>query len=179
MRPADPAHAAALAAIHAAAFPPATAWDAQAFAGQLASPWVFGLIDAAGALILARVAADEAEILTLAVVPSARRRGLATALVGRAMRQAATRGASAMFLEVAETNVAALSLYAGMGFRPAGRRPRYYPDGVDALVLKAPINSCRGLACPLSIRPEDYSRTHAIVDRGGAEKSVRSLPHTT
>ncbi|MGA9867992.1 MAG: GNAT family N-acetyltransferase, partial [Acetobacteraceae bacterium] len=141
MRSAYPAHAAALAAIHAAAFPPATAWDEQAFAGQLASPGVFGWVASAGALILARVAADEAEILTLAVVPWARRRGLAKALVGRAMWQAAKLGASVMFLEVAETNVAALSLYTGIGFRPAGRRKRYYADGMDALLLKAIINS--------------------------------------
>ncbi len=141
MRPAHPADAPALAAIHAAAFPQATAWDAGAFAGQLALPRVFGLVDSAGALILARVAADEAEILTLAVVPPARRRGLATALVGRAMQQAATLGASTMFLEVAETNMAARLLYAGMGFCPAGRRERYYADGVDALLLRAIIVS--------------------------------------
>ena len=140
MIPAHPSHAAALAAIHAAAFPPASAWDAPAFAAQLAAPGVFSLIQPEGALIVARVAADEAEILTLAVIPSSRRRGFGAALVREAARRAAALGATSLFLEVAETNVAALALYAGAGFRPVGRRPRYYPDGADALTLRLRIN---------------------------------------
>jgi hypothetical protein len=58
-----------MAAIHAAAFAPADAWSAEVFDLQLAMPNIFGLLHQKGGLILARVAADEAEILTLAVVP--------------------------------------------------------------------------------------------------------------
>ncbi|MEO9191617.1 MAG: GNAT family N-acetyltransferase [Acetobacteraceae bacterium] len=139
MIPAHPSHAAALAAIHAASFPAASAWDAASFAAQLALPGVFGLIHPEGALVVGRVAADEAEILTLAVIPSARRRGLGAALVRAAMLAAGAEGAATMFLEVAASNNAGRALYAAVGFRSVGRRRRYYPDGGDAMVLEATI----------------------------------------
>lgn len=135
--PARPVHAAWMAAIHAAAFPPPEAWGADALALQLGAPGAFGFLDARGGLVLARAAADEAEILTLAVAPFGRRRGVARGLLRAAMAEAARRGAAAMFLEVSTGNEAARALYAGRGFREAGRRARYYPDGADALVLRA------------------------------------------
>ncbi len=141
---AAPAHAPALAAIHAAAYPPheehpGEAWPAAAFAAQLASPGSFGLIELAGGLILARVAADEAEILTLAVAPAARRRGLARGLLEGAVALAGMRGAAAMYLEVSEVNTAARSLYETSAFLAIGRRRRYYPDGSDALLMRRNI----------------------------------------
>jgi ribosomal-protein-alanine N-acetyltransferase len=136
---ASPAHAGALAAIHAASFPPGERWGPDAFALQLALPGVFALLDPAGALILARVAADEAEILTLAVAPGARRQGRARALLAEAAAIAAAAGARALFLEVSEANAAARALYESSAFALAGRRPRYYPDGSDALVLRREI----------------------------------------
>jgi ribosomal-protein-alanine N-acetyltransferase len=57
-------------------------------------------------------------------------------LLAGAMAQAASLGATAMFLEVSERNEAARALYAAAGFVPAGRRRRYYADGTDALVLR-------------------------------------------
>ena len=86
------------------------------------------------------MAADEAEILTIAVAPAAHRQGIGAALLAAAMAQAALRGAAAMFLEVAEGNAAARALYAAAGFRQSGRRRRYYPDGADALVLRRSLN---------------------------------------
>ncbi len=135
--PADGAHAAVLAAIHAAAFAAAEAWGADAMRLQLALPGCFGWLrpDAAG-FVLARVAADEAELLTLAVLPAARRRGLGAALLAAAAREAARRGARALFLEVADGNAGAQALYGAAGFAPVGRRSRYYPGGADALVLR-------------------------------------------
>jgi [ribosomal protein S18]-alanine N-acetyltransferase len=133
------AHAAALAAIHAASFPPASSWGADAMALQLGLPGAFGFIDARGGIVLARVAADEAEILTLAVTPEARRQGLGAALLRRAMDEAAARSAGAMFLEVGEKNAPARALYATAGFAQIGRRRHYYPDGEDALVLRATL----------------------------------------
>ncbi len=140
MTPAQPLHAEAMAAIHAAAFCPAERWDGPAFAGQLGSPGVFGLIHPDGGVVLARVAADEAEILTLAVTPAAQRRGLGTALLRAGMREAAARGAATVFLEVSASNAPARALYAAAGFRSVGCRRRYYPDGGDAIVLEATIN---------------------------------------
>ena len=88
-----PAHADALAAIHAAAFRGQEAWSASVFAGQLALPGSFALLDPAGGMVLARVIAEEAEILTLAVVPQARRGGVARRLLAGAMQRAAAAGA--------------------------------------------------------------------------------------
>ncbi|MDE2199943.1 MAG: GNAT family N-acetyltransferase [Rhodospirillales bacterium] len=135
MMVAQAGHAPAMAAIHAASFPPPERWGVDAMALQLGQPGAFGLIDPAGGFLLARVAADEAEILTVAVAPEARRKGLARALLEAAAGTAASRGARRLFLEVATTNAAARALYAGCGFAEIGRRPRYYPGGGDALVL--------------------------------------------
>jgi ribosomal-protein-alanine N-acetyltransferase len=139
MVPASAAHAAAMATMHAACFPPEARWGADAMALQLGLPGAFGFIDARGGFVLARVAADEAEILTLAVLPAVRRGGVARALLRRAVAAAADAGAASLFLEVAEGNAAARALYAAEGFCPVGRRRRYYPGGGDALVLRRMI----------------------------------------
>jgi len=125
-----------MAAVHAAAMPVGEVWEAAAFALQLTLPGAFGLLDSRGGMVLARVAADEAEILALAVVPAARRQGLGAALLAAAEARAAGHGAGTMYLEVAERNAAARALYAHAGYAFAGRRRGYYRDGGDALVLK-------------------------------------------
>jgi ribosomal-protein-alanine N-acetyltransferase len=128
--------AARLAALHAAAFD--TPWDAAAFAGLLDQAGVFA-VETADGFILMRVVADEAEILTLAVHPEARGRGQGAQLVSEGVSAAAARGAERVFLEVADDNASARSLYARSGFVEAGRRRAYYsrPDGsrADALLL--------------------------------------------
>jgi len=133
--PAGPAHPTAMAAIHAAAFAGGEAWNAAIMAAQLSLPGTFGLIDESGGMILARAVADEAEILTLAVDPAARRRGLGRELVREAARIAVARGAARLLLEVSAANQPARALYAGLGFVQAGRRRRYYVNGSDALIL--------------------------------------------
>ena len=136
LEPAGVAHATAMAAIHLAAFPPSEAWGIDAIALQLVLPGAFGWLDQRGGMILARVAADEVEVLTLAVAPEARLQGVGTSLLDAAMTLAGSRGARTAFLEVSEANTAARALYARAGFTPAGRRPRYYADGTDALLLR-------------------------------------------
>jgi ribosomal-protein-alanine N-acetyltransferase len=136
LEPAAIAHAAAMAAIHRTAFPRGEAWGTDAIALQLALPGVIGWLDRRGGMILARVAADEVEVLTLAVAPAARRQGLGTRLLDAAMTLATSRGARVAFLEVSIGNGAARTLYARAGFTPTGRRPHYYADGTDALVLR-------------------------------------------
>lgn len=125
-----------LAERHAAAF--SAPWDAPAFEALLDQTGVFVIEEPEG-FILLRAVADEAEVLTLAVRPSARRRGLGSRLVSEGAIAAASRGATRLFLEVADDNAAALALYARAGFVEAGRRPDYYtrPDGgrQDALIL--------------------------------------------
>lgn len=135
-RPATAADAPLLAAIHAAAFPPGERWDEAALGTLLALPGAFAVLLGEDGFALARAAAGEAEVLTLAVRPERRRLGLGAALLAGTVAGAAARGAEALFLEVSERNGAARALYAGAGFAEVGRRRRYYADGADALVLR-------------------------------------------
>lgn len=81
------------------------------------------------------LAADVADLTRVAVAPTARRRGLGTALLGWAVQEAATAGAERVVLEVAATNEPAVRLYAAAGFTEVARRSRYYRAGVDAVVM--------------------------------------------
>ncbi len=90
--------------------------------------------------VLARVVAEQAEILTLAVHPDARRRGEGRALIHEAEALAQARGAKQMFLEVRDDNTAAKALYESAGYVSAGYRKNYYQaagrQGSSAIVLK-------------------------------------------
>ena len=127
-----------LAAIHAACFP--DAWNTRALAELLATPGTFAVSSSDG-FILARTAAGEAEVLTIAVSPAGRRTGLGRILVREAASHAQQSGAQTMFLEVAISNTAARALYAGLGFTEAGRRKGYYARSgaapEDALILRS------------------------------------------
>jgi ribosomal-protein-alanine N-acetyltransferase len=103
---------------------------------MLRMPGGFGLWRPGAGFVLVRAIAGEAEILTLAVLPEARRQGLGQGLMAAALARAAARGAAAMLLEVATDNAPAQALYASLGFAKVGRRRRYYADGRDALVLR-------------------------------------------
>ena len=146
LRPASQADAAAMAQVHAASF--AAGWSAAEIRRFAADPGGFALVaddagEAAG-FILCRVVAGEAEVLTLAVRPELRRRGLAMALREAALALAAPT-AGAMLLEVAADNPGALALYARAGFRTVGRRAGYYArtgaPAVDAIVMRRVLNS--------------------------------------
>jgi ribosomal-protein-alanine N-acetyltransferase len=140
IQPASQAHVPALAAIHAAAFPPNEVWGEDAISLQLALPGGFGWLDERGGMLLGRVTVDEAEVLTLAVAPHVRRQGIASLLMGAACKETLLRGGRSIFLEVAEGNVPARNLYARFGFIEVGLRPRYYPNQADALVLRMNIS---------------------------------------
>jgi ribosomal-protein-alanine N-acetyltransferase len=124
-----------LAALHAACFE--RAWDAATLSEMLAGPGTFAFAHPDG-FVLARAAADEAEILTLAVRPSARGKGLGRVLLQAAIKKAHALGAATMFLEVGVDNPHALALYAGLGFAKVGTRKAYF-EGRDALVLRLPL----------------------------------------
>ena len=87
--------------------------------------------------VLSRLAADEAEILTIAVDAAHQGRGVGRALLSENLRQAANAGAKAMFLEVAKDNGAALALYERFGFVKVGERAGYYrrADGTRATAI--------------------------------------------
>lgn len=80
---------------------------------------------------------DCADVMTLAVQPSARRRGVATRLLGALLAEAVGRGLPEVLLEVRADNEAALELYRRSGFVPIARRRGYYRGRVDGLVLRA------------------------------------------
>lgn len=129
----------ALAALHARAFTDAPRpWTAAEFAAFLAEPSTVFVSRPEG-FALGRVAGPEAELLTLAVEPAARRRGIGAALVAAFEAESAARGASEALLEVATTNAPARALYARLGYAQAGRRAGYYRRAgappIDALVL--------------------------------------------
>jgi ribosomal-protein-alanine N-acetyltransferase len=90
--------------------------------------------------IMSRQAADEAEILSVAVARSAQGRGLARQLLALHLRRLAGMGARAVFLEVDEYNAPAIKLYERAGFHEVARRPNYYPaasgNTASALVLR-------------------------------------------
>jgi len=146
LRVADREDVAILAAVHAVAFE--QPWPPEAFAELFASPGVFALAvtdDVPIGLILMRAVAGEAEVLTLAVAPTHRRRGAARALLVAGLELASGLGAAAAFLEVAADNGGALDLYRAAGFGAVGRRAGYYArqegPAADALVLRRALNS--------------------------------------
>ena len=112
-----------------------TTWNAAALEQVLAVPGDFALLahtsERAAGFVLARAAADECEILWIVVGPSWRRKGLGRRLLRAALCHAAGAGASAAYLEVAETNRAAAALYRAEGFRACGRRAAYYRNAED------------------------------------------------
>lgn len=133
-----------LAQLHAKAFEERRAWSAEEFASLLQHQGAI-LRGDYRAFALLRVVADEAEVLTLATDPAHRRRGLARSALRDAEIAAAHAGCQYVFLEVAEDNFAALSLYEQTGYAPVGRRPDYYTTQggkpVAALVLRKSLVS--------------------------------------
>ena len=86
--------------------------------------------------ILSRMAAGEAEILSVAIAQRQRGRGFSQPLLDLHLRRLAGLGTRAVFLEVDEHNAAARALYRRAGFRDVGRRRSYYQSGASALVLR-------------------------------------------
>lgn len=128
-----------MAALERVSFPqPWTAVQLDSELRQLTSSGVVAEDGGAGILgyALFRSVLDEAELLRLAVVADRRRQGLATALVEHGLDELREAGCVAAFLEVREDNPAGIAFYERTGWHLAGRRPRYYPDGADALLYR-------------------------------------------
>jgi ribosomal-protein-alanine acetyltransferase len=140
-----------LAEIHAASFH--RGWSAPEIEAMLVQDRMIALVGRRGSFfgsrravgfLLVRTAGDEAEVLTLAVAPAHRRRGIGRLLMDEAMRRLYADRVRALFLEVAEDNAAAIALYRRLGFHKAGNRPNYYAGAgaapVTALVMRADIS---------------------------------------
>ncbi len=140
----------ALAAIHAACFQ--REWDADALVALMLDPMVSCLVARRAnvwgtkspiGFLLTRAAADEAEILTIAIDPNHRGRGIARRLIDTAFRRLYRDRITSVFLEVDAGNMPALALYARLGFVKVGERKGYYAGGstpgASALVMRADL----------------------------------------
>jgi ribosomal-protein-alanine N-acetyltransferase len=131
INPAGGHHVSALADLHASLFPDAP-WNAASFKELLAHPGAVAFVARASkpravvGFIVGRLAADEAEILTLGVARDRQHAGIGSLLVETFCRAAKVRGACQLHLEVAADNGAARALYHRFGFRETGRRAGYY-----------------------------------------------------
>nr|WP_111302014.1 GNAT family N-acetyltransferase [Paracoccus saliphilus] len=130
----------ALADLHARCFLRPAPWTTEAFAGILAGRGTFLLAEPQG-FLLGRALAGEAELLTLAVAPEARRHGLGRCLVARFQDECRARDVEDAFLEVAEDNLAARQLYRSLGWLEAGIRRRYYGPATDAVVMRLTLHA--------------------------------------
>lgn len=142
VRPLGADAAPALAPLHAGAF--ARGWSVLEFQQLLSARGTVcdGLMRGARPVgfALSRVAADEAELLTIVLAPSERGRGGGGRLLDAHLRRLVLAGAKSLFLEVEEANSPALALYRRRGFREVGRREAYYRGAngrtASALVLR-------------------------------------------
>lgn len=130
-----------MAALHARAFRESRAWSASEIAALLAAPG-FAVASEAG-FAIGRCVAEEAELITIAIDPSARRRGQGRALLAAFEARARELGTGMAFLEVAEDNAAAVGLYRAAGWTETGRRRGYYGRAagpVDALTMSKSLD---------------------------------------
>jgi ribosomal-protein-alanine N-acetyltransferase len=138
--PATPADIDAVTRLESVAF--ADPWTRQAFEAALKERHARFRVARSGdgsvvGYLIAWFVLDEGEIANVAVVPTARRRGVARALLDAILAEARASRIARVFLEVRESNSAARALYGSMGFMPITRRPRYYRKPVeDAIVLR-------------------------------------------
>lgn len=128
-----------MARLHATAFADTRPWSEAELTTLITATGAILVTDDTG-FALGRVAAGEAEVLTIAVDPTARRQGHGAALLSQLEEQARAHGADAIFLEVAANNTAARALYDRAGYCQVGLRAGYYKNAtaapVDATVLK-------------------------------------------
>lgn len=146
VEPAGHVHACALAALHGQCFK--DPWTAEAMSTLLATPGAIAFIasdprtgEPVG-FVLARIVADEGEILSIGVLGDARSRGVGAGLMAEVM---GVTGLRALFLDVAADNENATRLYTRQGFDVVGRRSGYYARGdgarVDSLTMKWGLGS--------------------------------------
>jgi ribosomal-protein-alanine N-acetyltransferase len=116
--------------------PEASPWSMESLLESVSQEeiWAAEMDGRLAGLLIGRIAADEFEILNLAVGGEFRRRGVATQLVRAALESAKIAGARKTFLEVRASNEGGIQLYKRLGFQTCGRRMNYYRDPVEDAV---------------------------------------------
>ena len=109
------------------------------------------------------------QILKVGVDPAWRRHGIARVLLARVADDARNLGARTSSLEVRAGNTGAQALYAALGYEALGRRPRYYSDGEDALIMQGPLPTITLAAVPNGESIVDESRRGASCAALGCE----------
>ncbi|WP_262692199.1 ribosomal protein S18-alanine N-acetyltransferase [Kordiimonas aestuarii] len=140
-----------LATIHAQAFAQQgdRAWRADEFLSLVEMPGAGVLLavvqEEMAGFLLYRSAADEAELITIAVLPNQQGKRIALKLITDMRDRLGAMNVARVFLEVREDNERAIKLYKGIGFEITGKRPRYYQTQsgklVDALCLCLILNN--------------------------------------
>jgi [ribosomal protein S18]-alanine N-acetyltransferase len=119
--------------------PEAAEWDAASYRELEKIPGMLALVSESEGkvrgFVIARQAADEGEILNLAVTPAKRGKGEGGALLEEALRELRRSGVSRVFLEVRESNERGIAFYAKHGFAQTGRRAGYYHNPDDAAIV--------------------------------------------
>lgn len=137
-----------LAKLHAGAF--YRGWPSTEFAAYLADPSRTPTYVVANSkrkvegFAMLRLAADEAELITIIIDPKRRGKGIGAALLRAAMDDLTMTPVVRLFLEVEDANMAAISLYRGLGFDEISRREGYYSkpggDAATALVMRRELD---------------------------------------
>jgi ribosomal-protein-alanine N-acetyltransferase len=143
---------------------PEDAWSEEMFRGELDDQprtrhYVVAEQEPGGELVgYAGLAAagDQADVQTIGVAPSRQGAGIGAALLTELLDEAARRGGTEVFLEVAAGNDRAQRLYRRFGFERVGIRKRYYePSGEDAIVMRRRQPAASGRRRPIGFSRED------------------------
>jgi [ribosomal protein S18]-alanine N-acetyltransferase len=138
-------HAGIISVLHGACFE--EIWNEKSISEMLNMPGMIGfLIETEEKIpqgfIMMRVAADEAEIISIGVIPAARKKGLASILLLKSIKRAAISNVAKIFFEVAEDNKAAIAFYKTFGSQIIGKRLGYYKRSskkIDAIIYSLNI----------------------------------------
>ena len=139
-------HAGVISVLHGACFE--EIWNEKSISEVLNMAGMTGLligdsVEAPQGFILFRTAADEAEIISIGVIPAVRKNGLAKMLLRASIKGAARMGAAKISFEVAVDNIAARAFYKMAGFKIIGKRPGYYnrsSEKLDAIIYSLDIS---------------------------------------
>ena len=120
-------------------------WSERSIASELENELSLWLVYEENGAVLGYIGSQsvppESDMMNLAVLPEARKQGVAKALVSELMRLLHSRGMESLTLEVRVSNAPAIGLYTKFGFMQIGRRPRYYVNPTeDALIMRKELS---------------------------------------